>query len=334
MVFYNPTSGKDIAVNKKPLVFGIGQCSLDYIGRIPAYPPPDVKCEFSNLVVQCGGPTATALVALKRWGLDAFMAGVAGDDDFGAQITSSLMSEGIDTGGLVIRQNQHSQFAFIVSEPETARRTIFWQRPTGQPLQPEELDLNLLLKSSALHTDGLFPEASLFACRKAKEAGIPVIVDAGTLRDGMLEIARLSDCYVTSETFSNALSTTPEETCRILAGLGVRFTGVTLGAKGYIALIDGRFIRKTAYPASAVDTTGCGDIFHAGLTYGIVRGWNAEKSLDLGAWAAARVSEQIGGRSGIPNAQDLPIKGLTDLPLPPDQSTGINPLPKVIIKPS
>jgi len=306
-------------LNKKPLVFGIGQCSLDYIGRIPAYPPPDVKCEFSNLVVQGGGPVATALVALKRWGVDGCIAGVMGDDDFGAQITSSLTAEGIDTGGLVIRQNQHSQFAFIVSEPATARRTIFWQRPTGHPLQPEELDLNLLLKSSALHTDGLFPEASLFACRKAKEAGIPVIVDAGTLRDGMLEIAKLSDCCVTSETFSNTLSATPEETCRILAGLGVRFTGVTLGAKGYIALIDGRFIRKAAYSAKAVDTTGCGDVFHAGLTYGIVRGWKAEKSLDLGAWAAARVSEQMGGRSGIPSAQDLQKRGLPDLPSQPEQ---------------
>jgi sulfofructose kinase len=306
MVFYNPMSGKDITVNQNPLVFGIGQCSLDYLGQLPAYPPPDVKCEFTNLVVQGGGPVATALVALKRWGLDAFMAGVAGDDDFGAQITSSLTSEGIDTGGLVIRKNHHSQFAFIVSEPATARRTIFWRRPTGHPLRPEELDLNLLLKSRALHTDGLFPEASLFACRKAKEAGIPVIVDAGSLRDGMLEIAKLSNCFVTSETFSNALSASPEETCRILEGLGVRFTGVTLGARGYVALVDGRFIRKAAYPANAIDTTGCGDVFHAGLTYGIVQEWDAEKSLDLGAWAAARVSEQMGGRSGIPTLGDFP----------------------------
>jgi sulfofructose kinase len=295
-----------------PLVFGIGQCSLDYIGLIPAYPPPDVKCEFSNLVIQCGGPVATALVALKRWGLDGYISGVVGDDDFGENITSALQSEGIDTGGIQIRERECSQFAFIVSEPSTARRTIFWQRPTGQPLQPEELDLSLLLKSSALHIDGLFPEASLCACRKAKEAGIPVIVDAGTLRDGMMEIAKLSDCFVTSETFSNALAKTPEETCRILAGLGVPFTGVTLGAKGYVALIDGCFLRKEAYPAKAVDTTGCGDVFHAGLTYGIVRGWSAEKSLDLGAWAASLVSTKMGGRSGIPSIQDLQNRRFTD----------------------
>ncbi|MHB8138983.1 MAG: PfkB family carbohydrate kinase [Smithellaceae bacterium] len=120
-------------MKSNPRVFGIGQCSLDYIGLIPAYPPPDIKCEFSNLVVQGGGPVATALVALKRWGVDGCIAGVMGDDDFGAQISSSLVSEGIDTCGLVIRRNQYSQFAFIVSEPATARRSIFWQRP-NRPL--------------------------------------------------------------------------------------------------------------------------------------------------------------------------------------------------------
>jgi ribokinase len=292
-------------VKETPRIFGIGQCSLDYIGLIPSYPPPDVKCEFSNLVVQGGGPVATALVALKRWGMDCCMAGVLGDDDFGRQISASLSDEGIDTTGLQIRSRQLSQFAFIACEPANARRTIFWQRPTGQALQPEEININMLLKSAVLHTDGLFPEASLFACRKAKAAGIAVMVDAGTLRDGMLELARACDCFITSEVFSNAFAETPYDTCRKLADMGVKLAGVTLGAKGYVALMDGRFIQKEAYPAKVIDTTGCGDVFHAGVTYGIAQGWDAEKSLDLGAWAAAQVSEHMGGRSGIPRLPEL-----------------------------
>lgn len=248
---------------------------------------------------------ATALVALRRWGMDCCMAGVLGDDDFGQNILASLTSEGIETTGVQIRPSRLSQFAFIVSEPATARRTIFWQRPTGLPLQPEEIHLDTLLKSQALHTDGLFPEASLFACRKAKAAGIPVMVDAGTLRDGMLEIARVSDCFITSEVFSNAFAETPMDTCRKLADMGVRLAGVTLGAKGYIALIDGHIIQKEAYPAKVIDTTGCGDVFHAGVTYGIVCGWDAEQALDLGAWAASRVCSQMGGRPGIPRLHEL-----------------------------
>ncbi|HPC85232.1 MAG TPA: PfkB family carbohydrate kinase [Smithellaceae bacterium] len=292
-------------MKKAPLVFGIGQCSLDHLGLVPVYPPPDVKCEFTSLILQGGGPAATALVALKRWGARCHIAGVLGDDGFGEQIKALLDAEGIDTTGLQIRKRHQSQFAFIASEPALARRTIFYQMPTGEPLRPEEINIDILLKSRALHTDGLFAEASLFACRKAKESGIPVIVDAGTLRDGMLEMAKLSDCFVTSEVFSNAFAETPAETCRKLAAMGVRLPGVTLGKRGYVALVDGRFIEKEAYPAKAIDTTGCGDVFHAGLIYGILHGWSAEKCLDLGAWAAARVSEKMGGRSGIPDIRHL-----------------------------
>ena len=290
-------------------IFGLGQCALDYIGMIAAYPPPNVKCEFRNLVTQGGGPVATALVALCRWKLPCYFAGIVGDDAFGATITDSLREEGIDTRGLVVRSDHSSQFAFIVSEPDMGRRTIFWQRPTGKPLQPDELDLEVLRRSRALHTDGLFAEASLFACRKAKEAGIPVVVDAGTLREGMLDMVPLSNCFIVSESFSQAMAEDPLETCRMLAGLGARFTGVTIGAKGYIALVDGRIIKKPAYPVNAIDTTGCGDVFHAGVTYGIVQGWDAEKCLDLGAWAAAMVSTQMGGRKGIPTHMELEERG-------------------------
>ncbi len=288
-----------------PRVFGIGQCSLDYIGRIEAFPPPDIKCEFANLTVQGGGPAATALVALRRWGLEAALAGVIGDDDFGVRIRALLEAEGIDISGLRVRPQTCSQFAFIVCEPQTARRTIFWQRPTGEALRPNEIDRSVLLQSAALHTDGLFAEASLFAAREAKKAGIPVVLDAGTLREGMMEIISMSDCVVASEVFSNAFAESPEETCRKLAGMGVRLAGVTLGRQGYIALTDGKFIRKQAYLVEAIDTTGCGDVFHAGLTYGLVRGWAAEKALDLGAWAAASVACAMGGRAGIPDCACL-----------------------------
>ena len=34
------------------LVFGLGQCSLDYLGRIESWPVPDSKCELKNLKVE------------------------------------------------------------------------------------------------------------------------------------------------------------------------------------------------------------------------------------------------------------------------------------------
>lgn len=288
-------------------VFGLGQCSLDYIGVVDDYPPPDVKCELSETIIQGGGPAATALAALSRWGISCHLASVIGDDVFGGLIEASLRGEGVDTAGLVVRKGAASQFAFIAAEPVRGRRTIFWRQPTGPALRPEEIDLPLLERARVLHTDGLCTETALFAAGKARQAGVAVVVDAGTLREGMLDLAKLSDCFIASESFAGALTGggNPRQACRILAELGPRVVGVTLGDAGYVALTEGKFIEKQAYPVIAIDTTGCGDVFHAGFIYGLLNGWDAEKSLDLGAWAAARASLQLGGRAGIPPLAEI-----------------------------
>ncbi len=292
-------------------VYGLGQSALDYIGEIDSYPPPDVKCEFSNMVIQGGGPVATALVALARWGLSCAFAGVLGEDPFGDMIRTSLEEEGIDTDGALVRKGYESQFAFIAAEPGSGRRTIFWQRPTGPPLNSDEIDLSVIRQAKVVLTDGLFPEAALAACKAAKAAGVEVVVDAGSLREGMLELARVSDYYLASEAFAKALvgEDKPLKACERLAELGPRVVGVTLGPKGYVALVDGRIIERPAYQVEAIDTTGCGDVFHAGFTYGVVQGWDVEKSLDFGAWAAAMVSRKLGGRAGIPTLGELAEQG-------------------------
>jgi len=292
-------------------VYGLGQCSLDYVGIFDAYPSADTKHEFHEMIIQGGGPVATALVALSRWGLRCYFSGIIGDDAFGHSVRSSLIQEGVDTDGLIVRKGESSQFAFIVAEPSMGRRTIFWRRPTGKPPGPKEIDIGRLERSKALHTDGLFIEAALHAATIARHAGVRVVVDGGTLREGVLELAALADVFIASETFARALvgDGNPVEACRRLSALGPSLAGVTLGPRGYVALYGGRVIQKTAQQVEVLDTTGCGDVFHAGVTYGLVRGWDPEKSLDLANWAAAAVSTRLGGRAGIPSLTELRAQG-------------------------
>ncbi len=287
-------------------VFGLGQCCLDYIGKIASYPPPDTKCEFSDMVIQGGGPVATALVALSRWGVSCAISGVIGDDQFGTMIKSSLDDEKIDTSGVLVRNGFESQFAFIVAEHSVGRRTIFWRRPTGPSLSPEEIDFRMIRNAKVFHTDGIFTEASLAACKIAKETGVQIVVDAGSLREGMLELARMSDYFLASETFAQALvgEDKPLEACRKMAELGPKVVCETLGSKGYIALDRGRIIERPAYPVEAIDTTGCGDVFHAGFVYGLLEKWHIDKCFDFAAWAGAMVSLRLGGRAGIPTLAD------------------------------
>jgi sulfofructose kinase len=299
-------------------VFGLGQCCVDYIARVESYPSADAKCEFAEMAVQGGGPVATALVALSRWGVPCAFAGVAGEDRFGVMIHKSLVQEGVDADGLLIRKSHKSQFAFIAAEPGVGRRTVFWRRPTGPPPSAGEIDLERLRGAKVLHTDGLFIEASLAAAREARKAGIAVVVDAGSLREGMLDLARTSDYFIASEKFARELLGSPggstkrdgaREACRKMAELGPRVVGVTLGEEGHVALAGGKWFDRPAYPVDVVDTTGCGDIFHAGISYGVVRGWEIGKCLDFASWAAGRVSTRLGGREGIPTREEIEKEG-------------------------
>jgi len=289
-------------------VFGLGQCSLDYLIEVDAFPASDSKCEFRELAIQGGGPVATALVALSRWGVACTFAGVIGDDDFGRAIHASLEEESVDLAGLVVRRGCGSQFAFVAAERGRGARTVFWRRPTGAPLAPRELDLDRLRRAEVLHTDGLMIDAALAAASAARLAGVQVVVDAGTLREGMLELARRADVFVASASFASQLvgDDDADAACGELAALGPRLVGVTLGDRGYVAREGERILRGAAHRVEARDTTGCGDVFHAGVIFGLLEGFGPERSLDFAAWAASRVATRLGGRAGIPAREDYP----------------------------
>ena len=287
-------------------VYGLGQCCLDLLVRTERYPPPDVKCEVFDLTRQGGGPVATALVALSRWGARCAIAGVVGNDPIGDEIRASMVSENVDAHNVLVRPDCESQLAFVIAEPGTGRRTIFWRQPTGEPPSPEEVIVERLLGARVFHTDGLFPEASIAAARVARNAGIEISVDAGSLRDGMIELASLADHFLASGTFAQAYApgASAIDVCHRLAELGPRVVGVTQGERGYAAVADGIEIERPAYSVDAVDTTGCGDVFHAGYLFGLLNGWEVAQRFDFAAWAASRVATELGGRTGIPKPDE------------------------------
>lgn len=282
-------------------VFGLGQCVVDRLGVVERFAAPDEKREYSEATEQCGGPVATALVALSRWGRRCAFSGVVGDDDGGARIRDDLEREGVDASRLLVRPGSRSQHAFVAVERATGRRTIYWQRPTGTPPEPDEIAPP---QARVFLTDGLFPEASVALARRAEL----VVVDAGTLREGTEALMPLAQVFVASASFARALvgADDPRGACRVMREKGVAVAGVTLGARGYVASFHDTVLERPAHAVAAVDTTGCGDIFHAGLVEGLLAAWPLEHCFDFAAWAAAQAATRLGNRAGVPAATGYP----------------------------
>lgn len=288
-------------------VVGLGQASIDYLGLVPAYPKPDTKCEFTDLVIQGGGPAATAMVALSRLGVPAAFIGAVGDDDFGRFIREGLVREGVDISGLITAARGKSQFAFIAVEPGQGRRTIFWQRGLGIDLPLEKIDLDMVARARVLHVDGLDLEASLAAARVARAAGRLIVFDAGTLRRGSLDLAALTDYLICSENFFRAFHSSGglEQGLKRLWALGLRQAIVTLGLAGSAGFDGETFHRQAAHQVRVVDTTGAGDVYHGAYIYGILAGWDMVACMRFASAAAALKCERVGGRTGIPNLSRL-----------------------------
>ena len=73
-----------------------------------------------------------------------------------------------------------------------------------------------------------------------------------------------------------------------------------------MASFDDAWLDRPAWPVRAVDTTGCGDVFHAGVVEGVLQGWPWETTFDFAAWASARCATRLGGRAGVPPKTDYP----------------------------
>jgi|WetSurSiteA1Bulk_404760.scaffolds.fasta_scaffold00224_14 sulfofructose kinase len=289
------------------IVVGIGQCSYDYLALVETYPSVDTKNEVLEWHEQPGGPVATALVALSRLGVRCRFHGITGDDSSGDKIKESLLSEGMNVHGLVKREGARSQLAFIAIEKYSAKRTIFWKRPSADPLRAEELGEDFLEGAHFLLLDGLMKDASLFAAEQAGNRNIPVMLDAGRSRPGMLDIAKLSDYVVASRDFANDVGweVNQEALQQERERLGCKILTVTLGDQGSVTVSKERCLRIPAFRVDAIDSTGAGDVFHGGYLYGLLHGWNLKDTIVFASAFAAMKCTRIGGRTGIRRYEEV-----------------------------
>jgi sulfofructose kinase len=90
---------------------------------------------------------------------------------------------------------------------------------------------------------------------------------------------------------------------KALRGMQLRYgcvlTAATLGEDGVLAWNGARLLHRSAYHVPVVDTTGAGDVFHAGFIYGLLQGWPLERQLDFACAAAALNCTASGARGGI-----------------------------------
>ncbi|MCU0597086.1 MAG: PfkB family carbohydrate kinase [Desulfobacterota bacterium] len=284
-------------------VVGLGQACVDYLGRVPSYPAEDGKIELMDLQSQCGGPASTALVTLSRLGVKTSFLGSVSDDPIGVEVLKGLRAEQVDSSFLKITPGCTSQFAFIAVSRESGNRTIFWHRGSAPPLKGSEVDLAPFTRARVLHLDGLMIDASIEAATQARAMGMRVVLDAGTMREGSLDLVARIDVLIASSRFAAPLvgeEAPVEKALETLSRRGPHEIVITLGAKGSVGWDRGTIVRQSAFPVGVVDTTGAGDVYHGAYIYGLLKGLDMKSCMRFASATAALKCKEIGARAGIP----------------------------------
>ena len=300
----------------------IGHSALDRIYRIEAFPPEPTKVRALEHVEAGGGMAANAAVAIARLGGKAELWSRVGDDLVGQTIKTGLRSEKVDVRYVQAFEDARSSTSAIIVD-DRGERLIIGQRDTGMPSSTDWLPLERVGEMHAVLGDVRWLEGLRAVFSRAREEGVPTILDADLgAREVLSEILELTDYAIFSRQALRDYCGHPADAPdlgpaldKVLA-LGPLHAGVTLGDIGYRwhekgALGDILTGHVPAPKVDVIDTTGAGDTFHGAFTLMLAEGHSSHVCATVAAEVAARKCTRLGSRVGLPRRSE--VRSLAEL---------------------
>ncbi len=287
-------------------VLGLGSATVDDFLYVPYFPAPDTKLQVTHTERQGGGLTATALVAAARLGARVGFAGLLGHDEISRWVAQDLAREGIDVSPVVYRDDAQPIHAVIIVEQVQHTRTILYSVDGRIGADDDEPDEATLRAARVLFIDDFGSAGNLRAVKIARAAGIPVVADfeRGDDSAAFEAIIPLVDHLIVGSRFAAQITgeVSPDTAAARLWHEGRALVAVTCGTAGcwYLTSADERPQHQAAFPVDAVDTTGCGDVFHGAYAAALNWDMSAAERIRFASATAALKATQPGGRKGIP----------------------------------
>ena len=286
-------------------IVGLGLATIDIMVLVPRLPGRDEVFQARRILLEGGGPVATALVAAARLGASTAYVGPMAPTTWGALARAGLETEGVDTNHAPGRSSGEQSVSVILVDEPTGLRSILFKMGEMPELATTEVPEELIASASALHLDGTHLEAACYAAEIAREAGVVVSFDggAGELWPGLEILLPLVDLMVVARHFAEQQTGEPdplEAGPALLKRFEPRQVVITDGTRGCWCWDGAQRLHQAAFPVDVVDTTGAGDVFHGAYLYAYLQGWSAQTSMAFASATAALKCREAGGRAGIP----------------------------------
>ena len=295
-------------------VVGIGSCTVDYFAMVPRLIGPEEKINATRMEIHAGGVTANNLTQVARLGVSTGWLGLIGDDENGLIIQKAFAEDHMDLSGVEVVKGERSALTWIPVDITGERCIYMFPNVTGK------ISVYQVLHRFASHIQAakhFHTEASQLAIAPVKEA-MQVAHDAKVRVIFDLDVAPsfFAECGLgTQEELCTALRLVDvlkpckaaaremtglgdyEEIATALLQMGPSVVAITLGADGCLIATPKEVAKVPAFTVKVVDTTGAGDAFMGGLSYGVLQGWDLQKVGLFANACAALCCTKVGARA-------------------------------------
>jgi len=284
-------------------ILGLGAVAVDDLVYVELYPTPDTKVRVLDRDRQCGGLTATALVAAARLGCRCAYAGVTGTDEASEFALAAMAGQGIRVD-LANRRADKRIFHSTIIVDRRGTRTLLCDGRNVQGAGEDWPDADIIQSCGVLFVDHIGMAGMVRAARIARSAGIPVVADVERTPSKLFdELMHLIDHLIVPVGFAREITglNEPDQAAAALWSDNRQAVVVTCGEDGSWYLGPGsKPSHQKAYQVQVVDTTGCGDAFHGAYAASLIRGLNLNDRIRLASATAALKATHRGGQAGCP----------------------------------
>lgn len=263
----------------------LGELLIDFVPTVTGTGLTDAPA----FIKAPGGAPGNVAVGLARLGVKSAFMGKVGDDAFGHFLADTLAEAGVDVGPLRFSSEARTALAFVSLRADGEREFMFYRHPSADMLfTPREVDMDAISRAKLLHFGSISligepsRSATLYAVDAARSAGglvsydpnlrLPLWPDADAARKGMslglskAHIVKLSD---DESEFLTGLSDL-KAACQALWHPDLKLMVVTRGRAGCVYFTPNFTGMVESFAVEAVDATGAGDGFVAGLLQGLL----------------------------------------------------------------
>ncbi len=283
------------------------------------YPPEPVAIDGApTLLLDIGGAESNLAIHLQRLGHTARFVSRVGDDPFGRRIIGTLADHGVDTAFVTVDKAAPTGVFFREWLPDGTRRVYYYRADSAaRRLAPTDLRSEAFAGARIVHLTGITPALStscaaavVRAIELARTAGAQVsfdpnyrarLWDEATARATLLPLIAQTDILLMGHEDAQAIFGTDDAATAMeqASAMGVRVVVFKQAERGASALAGDRRVHMPAHPAdTVVDPVGAGDAFDAGFLAGLLRGYELEGALGLGARLGAAAVGALGDYAG------------------------------------